>query len=522
MRILSFKPGHDGTIAIVDNGKLLLSLEAEKDSFPRYNTVTPNAVLSAMSYLDGVSDIVAVSGWVKGDNSVERPLGAGYFGFDESAIYTKKVKFLGKEVDYFTSSHERSHLLCAYGMSPLEQGEPCYVLLWEGILGDFYEIDLNIKIKKLGKVLEEPGNKYAFLFSLADPTFPPIKGFFLLENAGKLMALTGFSDYGSMTREEREVTEYILDNVMLLQNEKAELKWSRFFNIGVEHPEFKNLAGKFSNALFDRFYEFAKAHLTKKLPLLISGGCGLNCDWNTKWKETSMFSSVFVPPCSNDTGSAIGTAIDAQFYYTGNAKLSWDVYAGEDFVDDIELSSGEFEIFPLDYHQVAAFLLEQKVIAWIQGRYEMGPRALGNRSILAAPFEKQMHNRLNQIKQREGYRPIAPVCIEEDVSQYFEWTGPSPYMLYFQKLKTDRLPAVTHVDNTARLQTVNATQNSELYNLLTAFKKLTSFSVLCNTSLNFKGKGFINSMSDLIEYCKDRSLDGFVVQDKFYVLRQRL
>lgn len=522
MKILSFKPGHDGAIAVVDNGKLLLSLEAEKDSFPRYYNVTPSAILSAMSYLDNVPDIVAVSGWVKGFHSVERPLGAGYFGFDESAISTKRVRFLGKEVDYFTSSHERSHLWGAYGMSPLEQGEPCYVLLWEGTLGDFYEIDSNVKVTKLGKVLEEPGDKYAFLFSLADPTFPPIKGHFRFENAGKLMALAGFSDYSSMTREEREVTEYILDNVILLQNEKTELKWSRFFNIGVEHPEFKNLAGKFSNALFDRFYEFAKAHLTKNLPLLIIGGCGLNCDWNTKWKETGLFPSVFVPPCTNDTGSAIGTAIDAQFHYTGNAKLSWDVYAGEAFVDDVEPLREEFEIFPLDYDQVAAFLLEQKVIAWVQGRYEMGPRALGNRSILAAPFEERMHDRLNQIKQRETYRPIAPICIEEDVFQYFEWTGPSPYMLYFQKVRTDKLPAVTHVDGTARLQTVNGTQNSELYKLLTAFKKLTGFGVLCNTSLNFKGRGFINSMSDLIEYCKDQSLDGFVVRDKFFVLRQNL
>lgn len=522
MRVLSFKPGHDGAIAILDNGRLLLSLEAEQDSFPRHNNVTPNTILSAMSYLDEVPEVVAISGWVKGYNSVERPLGAGYFGFDERAISTRRVKYLGKETDFFTSSHERSHLLCAYGMSPFEQGEPCYVLLWEGILGDFYEIDSNVKVTKLGKVIEEPGNKYSFLFSLADPTFPLLKGLFLFENAGKLMALAGFSDYVPMTSEEKAVTEYILDHVLLLQNEKTDLKWSRFYNIGVEHPEFKNFAGKFSNALFDRFYEFAKVHLTKKLPLLIIGGCGLNCDWNTKWRETGLFPSIFVPPCTNDSGSAIGTAIDAQFYYTGNAKLSWDVYAGEDFVHDIEPLSDEFEISPLDYQQVATFLLKQRVIAWVQGKCEIGPRALGNRSILAAPFEKQMNSRLNQIKQREEYRPIAPVCLEEDVSQHFEWTGPSPYMLYFQKLKTDRLPAVTHVDNTARLQTVNATQNGELYALLTAFKKLTGFGVLCNTSLNFKGRGFINSMSDLIEYCKDQSLDGFVVQDKFYVPRQNL
>jgi hydroxymethyl cephem carbamoyltransferase len=309
--------------------------------------------------------------------------------------------------------------------------------------------------------------------------------------------------------------EYILDNAILLRTKKSELSWSPFHNIGVEHPDFKNLAGKFSDVLFDRFHQFAKGHLRKGYPLLIAGGCGLNCEWNTKWKETKLFADVFVPPVANDTGSAIGTAVDAQYFYTKNAKVSWDVYSGPEFVWDVAVG-GPFKRVPFSHEAVARFLADGNVLAWVQGKCEIGPRALGNRSILAAPFEKEMQARLNIIKQREQYRPIAPVCLEEDVSEMFDWQGPSPYMLYFQNVKSERLKAITHVDNSARVQTVNCFQNEPLYDLLKAFKAVSGFGVLCNTSLNFSGRGFINRISDLVRYVQERELDGFVVENEFY------
>lgn len=519
MRILSFKPGHDGSIAILEDSKLILSLEAEKDSFGRYIPVTPTSVIGSMSYLSSIPDVIAMGGWVTGAGECVKVQDAGYLGHDETAILTKKIQFIGKEIEYFSSSHERSHLLGAYGMSPFEQGEPCYILIWEGVLGNFYEIDEKLTITKIGKPLHRPGDKYSFLFALADPEASHIGDPSALAYAGKLMALAAFSDLSPTTQEEQEVIEYIISSVGI-ESQKTELKHTKHYNIGVESNEFKQLAGKFSEALFHKFYDFAKVHLTKKLPLLIAGGCGLNCDWNSKWKECGLFPAVFIPPCANDSGSAIGTAIDAQLYYTGKAKISWDVYAGEPFVYDCAVGD-DFEVFPLDYQQVATFLHDNKVIGWVQGRWEIGPRALGNRSILAAPFETAMLDRLNQIKQRESYRPIAPVCREEEVSEHFAWTGESPYMLFFQRLKTNRLKAVTHVDNSARVQTVNQYQNEKLYHLLSAFKSLTGFGVLCNTSLNFKGRGFINRMSDMEEYCKNRLLDGFVVEDKFYVLRKQ-
>ena len=128
-----------------------------------------------------------------------------------------------------------------------------------------------------------------------------------------------------------------------------------------------------------------------------------------------------------------------------------------------------------------------------------------------------VRERLNVIKQREQFRPIAPVCLEDDAEKWFGCNRPSPFMLYTYRVSTDALAAVTHVNRTARIQTVSALTNRPLFELLTEFKALTGYGVLCNTSLNFKNKGFINAMSDLSAYALERELDGFVVGERIYM-----
>lgn len=520
MLFLSQKPGHDGSIALITDGRLEFSLEAEKDSFPRYSQTTPSLTVEALSLMDEVPDVLCLSGWVKGFHSIERPLGAGYFGWQESTIQTGSTRVLGRRVRTFSSTHERSHLLCAYGMSPFEQGRPCYALVWEGNIGSFYEIDENVRITRIAHVLEDPGNKYSFLFALADPTFPSEPGRFRFENAGKLMSLTAYGERGPVAPEEQKLIDDILNRrSIILTTPKSEFTGSPYHDIGVESQAFKNVAAKFSDAVFEIFLTAAREMLRKGYPLLISGGCGLNCDWNSRWRTSGLFPEVFAPPCPNDSGSAIGTAIDAQLHYTGHAKLDWDVYAGTEFVIDAEVPAS-FHVYDLDYADVARLLADGGVVAWVQGRYELGPRALGNRSILAAPFDRATLHRLNRIKEREQYRPIAPVCLEEDVGKHFDWSGESPYMLYFQQVRSEQLAAVTHVDNSARLQTVRTDQNARLTRLLEAFRRSTGYGVLCNTSLNFRGRGFINRMSDLVEYALDRELDGFVVGDRLFRRRR--
>jgi predicted NodU family carbamoyl transferase len=520
MNILSYNPGHDGAIAYLKDARLLASIEAEKNSNWRYSPVSSHDVFDALGQLDEVPDVICTGGWWPREN---RQLGsystAGYRGVLKDEIILEQRRLAGRQVCYFSSTHERSHVLCTFGMSSLPKGTPCYVLVWEGGIGAFYEIDSELNITLLADVLNQPGNRYISLYGLADPTFPKNAPFSRFSDAGKLMALASFSNRNALTAKEEELIEFLLNRPYLEANLYSELKHSLYFNVGLDDPEFRNFAGIFSDRLFDIFYQFAKSNMEKKLPLLIAGGCGLNCDWNTKWSDSSLFAGVFVPPVANDSGSAIGTAIDAQFHLTGNPKIDWSVYSGLEFITTGAFDHAQYDIYVTNYERIADMLANDLVLGWVSGRFEIGPRALGNRSILAAPFRDSTRVRLNDIKQREQFRPIAPACLEEEAAKWFGCNYPSPYMLYTHQVRTDALAAVTHVNGTARIQTVSATSNPRLHELLFAFKARTGFGVLCNTSLNFKGRGFINKIDDLSTYAVERKLDGFVVEDKTYILK---
>lgn len=520
MDILSYNPGHDGAIVHLREGRLIFSVEAEKDSNWRYTPVSTPDLLDAFGRLDQVPDVVCTGGWWPRE---ARPTGATshveYRGIAQDGITVDRRHVIGKSVSFFSSSHERSHLLCGFGMSPFPQGVSCYALVWEGAIGAFYEIDPDLNITLIADVMHEPGNRYSSIYGLADPTFPKTAPWSRYSDAGKLMALASFAKRNIPTAEEEEMMTYLLYSPHFPLDLYDRLKTSVYYNVGTDDTEFRNFAGIFSDRIFETFHQFAKTNLRKGLPLVISGGCGLNCDWNSKWRETGIFSEVFVPPVANDSGSAIGTAIDAQLHFTGNAKIEWDVYSGLPFRMDLPAVPDRYEVQDTSYDEVAHMLSRGLILGWVSGRYEIGPRALGNRSILAAPFEASTGVRLNEIKQREQFRPIAPVCLEEEAARWFGCDHPSPFMLYTFRANTDALAAVTHVNGTARLQTVSPSTNPDLHDLLAAFKARTGYGVLCNTSLNFSGKGFINSLSDLDTYTADRELDGFVVEGRAYLLR---
>lgn len=525
MNILSYNPGHDGAFAYLEDGQLEASIESEKNSRYRYSPLTVPDVFSVFGELKKVPDVLCRSGWWPSDTYLpEQRSIAGYHGVHSSDIMAGKRRLLGKTIEYFSSSHERAHLLCAFGMSNLPKGTPCYALLWEGVIGSFYEFDTELNITKLANVMAEPGHRYALLYSLADPTFDnSVADYSRFSDAGKLMALASFSKRSKPTDEEEEIITFLMQDCSHLKPKECEsLKHYRHYNVGLDDQEFRNFAGIFSDRIFDRFYQFAKSNMKRRLPLLIAGGCGLNCDWNTKWRESNLFSEVFVPPVANDSGSAIGTAIDAQFYFTGDPKINWSVYSGLEFEANDTFDASLFDEYSTNYARIAEMLANNLIIGWVNGKYEIGPRALGNRSILASPFQDSTRERLNVIKQREQYRPIAPVCLEEDAKKWFDCNHPSPFMLYTQLVSTDALAAVTHVNGTARIQTVSPESNSQMHELLEAFKLRTGYGVLCNTSLNFKGRGFINNIADLSAYTIERGLDGFVIEGRSYMLKSSM
>jgi predicted NodU family carbamoyl transferase len=523
VRIISYNPGHDGAVAFLEDSRLVFSVEAEKDSNYRYSAISVAEVLDALGQLNAVPDVICMSGWWARDHH-EFLYGShrngGYRGVSAEDAIMDRGRLLGGRADYFSSSHERSHILCAFGMSALPKGTPCYALIWEGEMGSFYEIDQDFNITLIADVLSQPGNRYGLLYGLADPSFPKDGPYPRASDAGKLMALASFSARTVPTEPEAELLRFLLHGPYRKLSDYEHIDRAPHLNVGLDDPEFRNFAGIYSDAIFDLFQQFALNNLKRGRPLMIAGGCGLNCDWNTRWKETGLFSEVFVPPVANDSGAAIGTAIDAQFRHTGDPKIEWDVYSGLKFRTEGAIDPDGYDVVDDDDDLVADMLAQDLILGWAHGRYEIGPRALGNRSILAAPFKDEVRIRLNEIKQREQFRPIAPVCLREDAETWFGCDHDSPHMLYTYRATTGDLRAVTHVNGTARLQTVTPDSNRRLHALLVAFKARTGYGVLCNTSLNFKGKGFINSLTDLDVYAAEHGLDGFVVEGRAY-LRKR-
>jgi hydroxymethyl cephem carbamoyltransferase len=516
MLVLALNPGHDGAVAAIQDGKLLFSVEGEKDTYARHAPVTSFTFTRILEMLDEIPDVLAVSGWHKTGPlyflpEAHRQLASGYHG--SQSLFHGPIKLLGKEATFFTSSHERSHILGPIGMAPPDDVPLRAVLVWEGSIGCFYLINAKWEIEKEVRVLDQPGARYAFPFALADPHRAD-RGFPIdLDDAGKVMALAAFGDASGADANTVETVERMLEEWHFAKHKYQD---SAAYNSGVTSEETKTLAALITKRLFEVYAAAAEEHLPRDIPLYISGGCGLNCDWNTMWRDHGQFTSVFVPPVTNDSGSAIGTGIDAITMLGGEPFIEWSVYAGLEFEWDTEPDPAKWRRRQLDAAALADALAGSRIVAWVQGKWEIGPRALGARSILAQPFDAAIKDRLNEIKQREDYRPIAPCCRLEDVGRLFNDSHPDPYMLYFRTVRVDNLHAVTHVDGSARVQTVTKDSNGPLHNLLTVFGERHGAGVLCNTSLNFKGTGFINRMSDLSHYCETTGIDDMVVGDAWF------
>jgi hydroxymethyl cephem carbamoyltransferase len=515
---MGVKPGHDGALAVIKDRRLLLSLEGEKNSWQRHCDVTPMTFLDVAGYIDEPPDVIGLGGWRLAGGAGQKTVGSGYHGVDDPV--RRGTSFFGHKSALVSSSHVRSHIMAAVGLAPAAEHPLQAVLVWEGVTGAFYLLNDEFRVVRAIPVLTQPGARYAFLFAIADPTFPDQGAIPSLDDSGKLMALAAYGSPADAEEETSQAIDQILKVDTIYPAPKDQFRHTPFYNTGVTSAATKTAAALLNVRLFDVFADAAKEHLPAGIPLRISGGCGLNCDWNALWRQSGQFSSVFVPPCPNDSGSALGTAIDALQLMTGSPYIDWDVYSGLEFTHDSEPDPALWLSRPAEPHAVAQAIGNGHVIAWVQGRWEIGPRALGARSILAEPFHAGTRDRLNTIKKREGYRPIAPCCRIEDAAAAFHEGFADPYMLYFRTVRSAELRAVTHVDGSARAQTVSRESNPALHELLTAFASQYGLGVLCNTSLNFKATGFINTMSDLVAFCQSHDLDGMVVNDVWYERRR--
>ncbi len=246
--------------------------------------------------------------------------------------------------------------------------------------------------------------------------------------------------------------------------------------------------------------------------LSLTGGYALNCPTNSYLMNKFGFKDLLFPPCVNDGGQSLGIALYA-FYkkmpeHVLNFKFA-SAYMGDSDEHWTDLDNkGEYVRFvdsvsDFDLKQLVADLKEYPIV-WFNGRSEVGPRALGNRSILGDPRQPASQPILNKIKQRQWWRPVAPVVLEEKASDWFECVVPSPFMLRTFRIKDDRLesiPAIAHLDHSARIQTVNLEQNPALYQAIQAFETETGVPMLCNTSLNDKGEPIVNRIEEAVNFC---------------------
>ncbi len=274
---------------------------------------------------------------------------------------------------------------------------------------------------------------------------------------------------------------------------------------------------------------------TKKDYLCIAGGTALNSVMNGKLLKEGPFKDIFVQPAANDAGTCIGSA-----YYIYNSILNQPrnfvfntAYLGPKFGNEeirtfLDNNSIQYQYFEKEDEllvNTAKLIADGNVIGWFQGRMELGPRALGARSILADPRRPDMQDILNsKVKHREGFRPFAPSVLEEYASEYFDCDRPSPYMLFVVDVKKDKqkaIPAITHVDGTARFQTVNKHQSPRYWKLIKKFQELTSVPVVVNTSFNVMGEPIVCTPREAFTCFESTGID-YLVMENFIIEKEKV
>ena len=296
--------------------------------------------------------------------------------------------------------------------------------------------------------------------------------------------------------------------------------------------------------------------LTKCDNLCLAGGVALNCVANSKILEEKIFKNIWIQPASGDAGGSIGAALYG--YYNNfnkkrviqktdsmNGSFLGPKYTNNEIKRTLDKLRIRYEFINTDkiFNKTIKLIIQGKTVGWFQGRMEFGPRALGHRSIIGDPRSKKMQKIMNlKIKFRESFRPFAPSILEEDSKEWFNISCKSPYMLFVAQLNQSKrvnlkpsqknlkglrllyvnrsvIPAVTHVDYSARLQTVNKKYNTEFYKLIKKFKQLTKCPLLINTSFNVRGEPIVCSPKDAIECFMSTNLDALVIEN-YFILKQ--
>ncbi len=531
MRICGLKLTHDSAVAVIENDTLLFSTELEKlNNSPRYSAMDDTSVIRKILADEGLTpgniDLFVVDGWggfdewgwsrqdqlilgeqmhslaLKNEGKKYRINVDRYHerDEDENVLVARKGRGLqiGRETfDYHSYSHVTGHITSAYCTSPFAaRQEDAFVLVWDGGMDPrLYYVNAAARtVNNCGPIFRMIGNIYTMFAQHFEPYKP--KGDYVADDsslAGKVMAYIARGRHREeLSQQMREIFERVSGEpqglyLRMVQELKA--------RTGSRYPDADILRS---------FHHFLEALLVEKLTgrvealgkpganLCLTGGCALNIKWNSALRNTGFFGDIYVPPFPNDAGSAIGMAAAAMLATQGKATLHWSVYQGPAIICNEPCPGWRSQDCPIS--ELAQLLYQtREPVVFLNGRAELGPRALGNRSIIACPQSPGMKDVLNQVKKREGYRPVSPMCREERAPEFFEPGIRDPYMLFDHRLKEaweNTIPAIRHLDGSARLQTISAADNPVVYELLGEFEKRSGVPILCNTSANLNGSGF--------------------------------
>lgn len=473
----------------------------------------------------------------------------------------KKLKLLFPE-------HHLSHAGSAFFPSPFEESA---ILTIDGV-GEWATASICHGKGNRIRILKEL--KFPHSVGLLYTAFTYYLGFKVNSGEYKLMGLAPYGDTGSVRVEQyiKTIKDHLVDirddgSIWLNQDYfdyatglrmANDEEWTRLFGLTPRKPEGELLAEHCDMAFaIQRVTEEAVLNmaaeakrLTGSSNLCLAGGVALNCVANGKLLNKNLFEDIWVQPAAGDAGGALGAAYCAYYIYFNNPRKTDGAndkmrgsFLGPEFSDlDIQLIrkkykglSEYFDDVDLVCLRVAELLEEGKIIGWFQGKMEWGPRALGNRSIIADARKPDIQKKLNlKIKFREGFRPFAPSVLAEDVGDYFDFKKPSPYMLLIADVRKDRrkplpdgyhqlpwrdklyclrsdLPAITHIDYSARLQTVHRNTNPLYWQLIERFRKITGYGVIVNTSFNVRGEPIVCSPEDAYRCFMRTEMDFLVM-----------
>ncbi len=534
MKICGVKLTHDAAVAVLEDGVLTGCVEIEKmANNPRYTAMRAvRQVEEALALLRiSVYDIDhwALDGW-KTPHVMGYPV-APYHEHDrEPSDLLTRYQYRAGTASY---AHVGAHVMAAYATSPFAKTQcPAYALVWDGGMQPrvYYVHPPMMRAERIGQI----GELYGTLYSLMGLYFGPYKRqevidyqgcdyYTLLKTycnyglAGKLMAYIGDgATYGGRYSfdylvAKMEAVHADLDHKMNLKRNTLEYDNSREIDFqflrGIYRFATEGYHDKIILAAIHVMCERMLVRGIQRLvpegaPLCFTGGAALNIKWNSAIRRAGY--PLWVPPFPNDCGNAIGAAVCEQVFRTGRWHIEWDVYSGPPLLPLTAPVKG-WSTHTCSMVDLARHLFTHAYSPTVvlMDRAELGPRALGHRSVFTSPFYEANKIRLNAIKQREDFRPVAPICLESDADRYFSPGTPDPYMLFDHEVREGyrhKLPAITHTDGTARLQTINRRQDPQLHELLSEFQRLSGFPILCNTSANDLGKGFFPDVRSAMEW----------------------